>query len=176
MNYLITGFPGMGKTAIARELVARGCAAYDPETIEGFMFTIDRKTGERIDPPYPVPQGWYDECGAYNWDSARIHELLASEGDVYVCSKAHNQQDFYVYFDKIFVLKLDDTTLTKRLRDRPGQMIGKSQVELDDILRLHEPFESTLLLHGAYAISASPSLDVVVDSILAQVAMDEAGR
>ena len=166
MNYLITGFPGTGKTAIAQELKKRGHVAYDPENIRGYMHTVGRVDGRHLQVPEVIPTGWYDDVAAYNWDPIKIAELLDSDRDVYICSKAHNQSDFYDKFDKIFVLTLDSDLLTMRLKNRPGHSIGKHDSELQDILKLHEHFESSLINKGAIQVDSSRPLDHIVDAIL----------
>jgi hypothetical protein len=170
MNFLITGFPGMGKSAIAEELKRRGLAAYDPEEMPGFMNTISRKTGKHVDPPANVPVGWYDTVGAYNWDIAKMEKLLDSPGDVFICSKAHNQEELYGRFGLMFVLTLNTGGLVKRLASRPGSAIGKTASELSDILSLRQRFEQSLIKHGAVEVDAGRPLAEVVDIILGRVA------
>lgn len=166
MNYLITGFPGTGKSSIAIELQKRGHTAYDPQAMRTFMHVEDRVTGRHIHAPSEVPSGWYDIAGAYNWDTAKLERLLRTPGDVYICSKSHNQDLFYDRFEKIFLLTLDFTLLIERLRNRPGKSIGKTSPELSDILVKSEHFERSLLNKGAIGINMAQPINLVVDSIL----------
>lgn len=161
----------MGKTAIAQELKRRGHIVYDPEKMRGFMHNQSRLTGESIAVPADIPAGWYDTIGAYNWDPVRIIELLDSPDDVFICSKAHNQAEFYDKFQLIFVLTLDFTELIERLRSRPGKTIGKTESELSDILALHEHFEQGLLNRGAVNINVSQAIPEIVEEILARVSI-----
>jgi broad-specificity NMP kinase len=169
MNYLITGFPGTGKTSIAAELKKRGHAAYDTENMRGLMHTESRITGKHIHRPNKVPRDWYDLAGAYNWDPLKLSKLLQSSGDKFICAKAHNQPDFYDMFQHIFLLTLDFTELIQRLRSREGNAIGKTDQELSDILIHREHFEQSLLNHGATPINVARPLKEVVDSILASI-------
>jgi broad-specificity NMP kinase len=166
MNYLITGFPGTGKTSIAAELKRRGHNAYDTENMRGYMHTESRVDGGRIQKPSDVPSGWYDTVGAYNWDTVKILTLLDGPNDKFICAKAHNQSEFFDKFDKIFVLTLDFTEVIKRLHNRPGKAIGKTDSELSDIIIMREHFERSLLGCGAIAIDVTKGLHEVTDEIL----------
>lgn len=166
MNFLITGFPGTGKTAIAAELKRRGYNAYDTENMRGYMHTESRTDGIRIQKPSDVPSGWYDTIGAYNWDSIKILKLLNDPRDKFICAKAHNQSDFFDQFNKIFVLTLDFTEMIKRLKNRAGKAIGKTNFELSDIITIREHFELSLLNHNATEINVDKHINEVVDEIL----------
>lgn len=169
MNFLITGFPGTGKTSISTELKRRGHYAYDTENMRGYMHTESRVDGKHIVKPSDVPSGWYDTVGAYNWDPIKISKLLDDPKDKFICAKAHNQLDFLDKFRKVFVLTLDETEMIERLRIRPGNAIGKTNSELSDILMLHRHFEQNLLGHNAIKIDVSKHVNDVVDEILAYV-------
>lgn len=169
MKVLITGFPGTGKSSVALELKKRGHIAYDPQTMHGYMHTYDRKTGRKIAPPAQRPKGWYDTVGAYNWDGVKLQELLQKNEDIFICSKAHNQEQFYSLFDKIFVLTLDQTVLLHRLNLRRAPAIGKTDEELSDIFTLRDHFERSIIQQGALAIDVSKPVSTVVDSIVKQL-------
>ncbi len=55
MNYLITGFPGMGKSTIAAELKRRGHKAYDPQNMRTYMHVEDQQTGKHTTAPQGLP-------------------------------------------------------------------------------------------------------------------------
>jgi len=170
MNYLITGFPGMGKSTIAKELKRRGHKAYDPQAMQAYMHVEERATGRHIQAPDDVPHDWYDTDGAYNWNPLKIEELLNESGDIFICSMAHNQADFYDQFELIFVLTLDFTELASRLNERFGKALGKTPSELTDILSKHEHFEQSLLNRGAIRINVAKPESQIIDEILRHVA------
>lgn len=169
MNYLITGFPGTGKSTIAKALKNRGHRAYDPQAMHSYMHIESRATGSHMHAPESVPHGWYDTVAGFNWNLAKVERLLQSTEDIFICSMAHNQHELYDQFDKIFVLTLDTMDLIDRLNSRWGNTIGKSPDELADILALHESFEQSLLNRGAVRVNVARPINEVVDKILAKI-------
>jgi len=169
MKVLITGYPGTGKSSVAKELQRRGHVAYDTEAMRGYMHAESIQTGIRIPLPQPVPRGWFGTTGGYNWDIPRVTELLNTYDDVFICALADNQERLYELFDKIFLLTLDEVEMEQRLRSRNTTSYGKDPGELADILTYHQHFEESLL-NGTGAISipvnAKPDLSEVVNEIL----------
>lgn len=167
MNFLITGFPGTGKTAVARELKQRGYVAYDPEAMRGFMHLESRQTGRPIHMPQEVARGWFDTTGAFNWDITRVPKLLSQDKTVFICSLANNMEDLWDKFEKVFVLQLDDVELEQRIRAR-GKHIDTTPELLADTLMLRRHFETSLLNRGAVPINAHPATSAIADRIIAQ--------
>lgn len=130
------------------------------------MHIESRIDGRHIKTPEPVPRGWYSTIGAFNWDTKRIIGLLNTPQDLFICSLAHNQDEFLSLFTHIFVLTLDEILLEQRLRERLGDTIGKTEDELQDILQLHRHFENHLLNQGAIAVNVAPGIPEVVTTIL----------
>jgi len=95
MKILITGFPGTGKTTIAQALKSRGRTACDPQSMRSYMHNDDKTTGRHIRQPKPVPTGWYDRVADCNWDSMKVRKLIDKDEDIYICSLAANQAEFY---------------------------------------------------------------------------------
>ncbi len=116
--------------------------------------------------PSPVPRGWFDDVGGYNWDIPRVTQLLDSHDDVYICALADNQEILYDVLDYIFLLTLDEVELEKRLRLRNTTNYGKDAQELADIMTLHRHFEQSLLNAGAIQLNVAKNLPEVVDEIL----------
>jgi broad-specificity NMP kinase len=174
MKVLITGFPGTGKSSVAQELQRRGHSAYDTEAMRGYMHLEDVVTGERVKLPDPVPRGWFDTRGNFNWDIVRVTQLLeAHTDDVFICALADNQGALYDQFDKMFILIVDEVDLEKRLRLRTTTDYGKDGLEMADIMMLHKHFEQSLQNLGAIPINAKKALHDVVDDILKHVEYDQ---
>jgi hypothetical protein len=169
MKILVTGYPGTGKSSIVRELKKRGRYAYDTEAIRSLMHAEDNKTGVRIPLPQPVPRGWFETIGGYDWNIPRLSEILNSHDDVFICALADNQESLYDTFDKIFLLLLDEVDMEHRLQTRTTTDYGKNSDELADIMQDHRHFEESLLNAGAIAIDVKKAIPEVVDEILSHV-------
>jgi hypothetical protein len=165
-KFLVTGYPGTGKSSIAHELQRRGHVAYDTESMRGYMYAESIQTGRRIPLPSPVPADWFDTTGRYVWDLSRIMKLMQQHDDVYICALADNQEELYGFFDKIFLLLLDETLMRHRLEQRTTTRYGKDSDELSDIMKMHRHFESSLLNAGAVSIHTDKALPDVVSEIL----------
>ncbi|MBL8160061.1 hypothetical protein JNJ66_06420 [Candidatus Saccharibacteria bacterium] len=165
-KFLITGYPGTGKSSVARALQHRGHTAYDTEAMPGYMHA-ESHGGQRIHLPSPVPAGWFDRVGAYNWNVSRIERLLQQPGEAYFCALADNQPLFYDRFDKIFLLLLDETVMLQRLHSRTERAYGHDRQELSDIMLMHRHFEQSLVARGAVGITTQKALPEVVADILA---------
>jgi broad-specificity NMP kinase len=166
MKALVTGYPGTGKSSVARELQKRGYAAYDTEAMRGYMHAENVSTGKKITIPKPVPRGWFDTTGNYNWDIPRVEALINEHDDIFICALADNQELLYDLFDKIFVLTLDEAELEKRLLLRTSTEYGKDREELADILLLHKHFEDSLFDKGAIRIDVRRPVHDVANEII----------
>ncbi len=165
MKILITGFPGTGKSTIARTLKKRGYHAYDPERMHAFMHLENRITGKHIKRPPNTPRGWYDTEGAFNWNIPAVTKLLESYEEIYICSLADNMQSLYSDFDFIFILTADDFLLQQRLEKR-NSGLSTTPSQMADILTLHRHFEQSLIEQGAYQLDVKKSVEQLVTTIL----------
>ena len=164
-KFLITGYPGTGKSSVAHELHKHGHFAYDMESMRDYMHAEEIATGRRIPVPSPLPVDWFS-THRYIWDTKRVIQLLGSHDDVYICALADNQEELYPAFDKIFLLLLDTTLIQHRLEWRTTSQYGKDASELSDIMKMHRHFEDSLLNSGAISIRTDKALPEVVSEIL----------
>jgi hypothetical protein len=165
-KFLVTGYPGTGKSSIAHALKKHGYAAYDTEAMRGYMHVESVETGRHIAVPSPIPAGWFDTTGNCVWDLSRVLQLMQQHDDIFICALADNQEELYASFDTIFLLLLDETLLRNRLELRTTTNYGKDAQELSDIMKFHRHFESSLLNAGAVGIDTRKALPEVVSEII----------
>jgi broad-specificity NMP kinase len=172
MKYLITGFPGTGKSTVSDELENRGYKSYDTDNLPGFHYFIDRETKQRIDKPSNAPSNW-NLNHDWVWNPDKIEKALNQDGDVFICAITPSQIPYYSKFNKIFILTLDEQTLRQRLKTRTTNYFGKNPEELNHVLENYEKFRDSLAKnHNAIIIDASQPLLRVVDKILSHVDED----
>jgi hypothetical protein len=82
---------------------------------------------------------------------------------LFVCGSSRNRDRFLPYFTKIFNLRIDDTTMRRRLQERTNNDFGKQPEELELMLRLNRSDEKPT---GAVDVDAARPLDQVVDEVL----------
>lgn len=173
--FFVTGFPGSGKTSVSTELRKRGYTSYDTDNIPGWARLIDRHTHKPVKKkPRILPPHYYDTEAEWDWDKDKIEKLISNTtGNAFICAVMSNQQEFYRYFDKIFVLILDSKTMEERLITRAKRNFSQQPNELQDVLAKHKKFEHELKQYGAIAIDATKPLVSVVDEIIAKSGKDQ---
>lgn len=164
--YLISGSAGSGKSTVCKTLAELGYTAYDTDSYPGFT-RLENMSGE----PAPFPEGTIDwDLYRWNWSKDMFLSKLDENDTVFFCGVSSNQSDYYAYFDKIFVLTLDDETLRHRLLTRTEKDYGKDPKQLEDEIAYRKTRESDLLAQpNAVAIDSTKPLKKVVNDILSKV-------
>jgi broad-specificity NMP kinase len=166
MRFFITGVAGTGKSTVARVLTAHGYKGVDIDAETTIAGSVNIHTGERETVPNPRPIGWAPNH-KWMWDDEKLREYLSSQNDdVFLCGFAWNQADFYDIFDKVFVLTLDDKTLTDRIITRTNNSFGKHPHELATTLGLNRTLTQSAIAAGAVSIEASRDLETVMNEIV----------
>ncbi len=162
-SYLITGDSGSGKTSVIWELEKRGYAAYNTDDL--LVTRLEDASGQPVDwPPPPVDWTKY----GWNWQEKELRKLLDSDNTVFVGALASNQDRFFSWFARIFVLIVTPETLRHRILTRTDHDFGKDPEELRNTLEHHRELQEELLkAPGAIAINNERPLDTVVDDIIA---------
>ncbi|MCU1573736.1 MAG: nucleoside kinase [Micrococcaceae bacterium] len=160
-NFLIEGGSGTGKTTVCEELARRGY-----HTIHG-----DRVLAYQGDPDTGAPV-IVSGLAVHDHHLWRVEEVQAlvedrSEAVTFFCGGSRNFAKFIDLFDGVFVLEVDDETLTRRLDERPEDEWGGRgrPAERDLIVRLHRGKED---VPRGIPIDATAPLADVVDEILAR--------
>jgi hypothetical protein len=111
--FLVTGNPGSGKSALARELGRRGVLAIDPDEDPELAYWEDAG-GRRVSGP-SQPDGQWLGSHRWVWSRSRLEQVLAGHGRaVFVCGIARNQGELLDLFDRVFVLRIDEATQEAR--------------------------------------------------------------
>lgn len=168
--FLVTGNPGSGKSALARELARRGLLAIDPDHDPELSYWQDA-AGHRVCRPQCPDEKW---LGSHRWvwGRGRMQEVLAGhDRAVFVCGIARNQDELLDLFDQVFLLHINETTQQARLDAHDAlNPPGRSQAGRREIRNGRAVFEAQMLRHGAIAIDATAPSAVVADELLALVA------
>jgi dephospho-CoA kinase len=143
---LLTGMSGTGKSALVRELVARGYKAVD--TDDGWC----------------VPQ----PDGRQLWREEAIEALLDEEdADVlFVAGCEENQVGFHDRFDHIVLLSAPLETLVERLATRSDNPYGKAPEELGRFLDDVRTVEPRLRRVATHEVVTTAPVDEVATAIL----------
>ena len=173
----VTGISGSGKSAVLRELRARGYLAYGVDEDE-YGKWVNLRSGEEEPFPYESDldiHEWYTDH-LWTLDIGKITSLRErSDNDdslVFLCGVAAGDAEAWEYFDVVCALVVNEATIRERVEMRLDDF-GKSPEELSQILAWNIGFEAAYRGFGAVIIDAEQPLSAVVDGIL--LAAESAG-
>lgn len=177
--FLVTGNPGSGKSALAKELARRGLLAIDPDYDSELSYWED-SVGNRVllvDGP-PAPDREWLRSHRWVWSRSRVEELRAEEdGAVFVCGIALNLDQVADLFDAFFLLHIDEATQEARLRAHDAaNPPGRSEAGRQAIRDGRAIFEAQMLSLSAIALDGTAPTPMVADELLALVASRKKGR
>lgn len=166
-RYYITGVSGTGKSTLTQELKRRGLNAVDLDT--GLCSWKNTRTLEEA---IAIDKDRDDFYHKNDWycDEEQLHKLLKEQnGDLFVFGACANQDEFLQFFNKIFLLKCNPDTFTKRILLRTNNDYGKHPAELRNELQWFEEFNNHLIAQGAVVINVEAFVEDVIDEIISHL-------
>lgn len=158
MKVLITGMSGTGKTAVIRELKARGFAATDLDTPD-WSHWVDAAPTDGLTPA---------EGKDWVWQEERVRALLSApqDGLLFISGCAENMYRLYPLIDRIILLSAPIDTITARLEKRSTDGYGHTAGERARIAELIATVEPLLREASHHEVDTSGPTAETVDRIL----------
>jgi dephospho-CoA kinase len=167
----ITGVPGAGKSTVRQELLRRGYTVYGgaEDNIAAFY---NNETGERLEGWVEAKDRTPEWKARYTWKIMRetVERLKqqAKNEIIFLCAVTRNDVDeLWDLFDIVIALTIDGQTLRYRLGTRTNNDVGKTQDELQSIIKRQKAAEESYRRLGAAIIDGRSSINKVVDEIVA---------
>jgi hypothetical protein len=166
----VTGISGSGKSAVLKELRSRGYEAYGTDE-DGIAAFYDNHTGEKLANPPGTAAGRTPEWRSrytYKMGRDEVGRLAthATDGPVFLCGVAANENEVWDLFSKVLALVIDDDTLELRIATRTNNNFGQVPHELESILKWQAGAEKTYRRHGVTMIDATRPIAEVVDDVV----------
>lgn len=168
----ITGVAGTGKSTIRQHLQTLGYKAYDADhdEITGWRHIATGEFVVGVGMPGYLSAEWFEE---YQWSLNRdVVQRIAKEAEsetVFLCGTSANDDEIHDLLHHVMFLSIDEATLRYRLASRDTNAFGKTEHELDYVLRWLKPAEEYYRNFGAVMLDAAAPLDHVVGQILSYI-------
>jgi shikimate kinase len=156
-SVLITGMSGAGKTAVIRELAARGHDTRDLDTPEWSEW-VDAAPGDNLTPV--DGQDWV-------WREDRLHALLAAprKRTLFLGGTSETMDRFLPQIDVVVLLSAPVETLLERLAAR-SDGYGRTEEERGKVAELVALVEPLLRRSADHEIDTRRPVAATVDEIL----------
>ena len=168
----VTGISGSGKSTVREELVRRGFEAYDTDEHEIAQWR-HRVSGE-ITPLVAEAHRTPEFIAENDWraDPERLRVLWrdAVSRTIFVCGSVGNDDEVLPFFEKVFVLSIDEATMRHRLETRTTHDFGTRPHELELLLAWRHAIDEHYLRLGAIIVDGSRPPPLIVDEILRELA------
>jgi shikimate kinase len=155
---LITGMSGTGKSAVIRELIARGRQAEDLDTPEWSEW-VDANPLDGLTPA---------EGKDWVWREDRVRTLLSRPLDdmLFIGGCAENMGKLFPLIDTVILLTAPLTTIMERLRARSAGGYGSAAEERHKVEGLIATIEPLLRQSADHEIDTNRPVAATVDDIL----------
>ncbi|TWT02001.1 AAA family ATPase [Reyranella sp. CPCC 100927] len=155
---LITGMSGTGKTAVIRELAARGYRAHDLDTPEWSEW-VDADPSDDLTPGRGKDWVWRED---------RVRALLSAPGEglLFISGCAGNMGRLLPLIDVVILLSAPVDTLMERLAARSADGYGHTAAERAKVADLVAVVEPLLRETSDHEIDTRRPVHVTVDDIV----------
>jgi dephospho-CoA kinase len=158
---LITGMSGTGKSAVIRELAARGYEAHDLDTSKWSQW-IDVDPSDSLTPARGKDWVWQD-------DRVRALLLRPRSMPLFVGGCAENMGSLFHLIDEIVLLSAPVVTVMERLAARPEGNYGSGEDDRRKVRELISAIEPRLRGLASHEIDTRGSTAATVDAVLRTV-------
>jgi dephospho-CoA kinase len=147
---LVTGMSGTGKSACSAILNSRGYFSVDTDIDDWSMWATQS-----------------DGSPDWIWREEAIDSLLDTyeHGQLFVAGCKTNQGKFYPRFDHVVLLSAPAEVILERVARRTSNPYGKSDQEIQEILRYVKEIEPRLRATATLEIDATAPLFDIVDQL-----------
>lgn len=155
---LITGMSGTGKSAVVRELAARGYQATDLDTPEWSQW-VEADASDSLTPAQGKDWVWRED---------RVRALLSghAQGTLFVSGCAENMHRLYALIETIILLSAPVETILERLEGRSPHGYGHTAEERDRVVELIASIEPLLRESADHEVDSRGTVEATVDAIL----------
>lgn len=158
IRVLITGMSGTGKSAVVRELAARGYPAVDLDAPEWSEWAD-------ADPADPLtPRDGKD----WVWREEPVRKLLSEHqsGKLFISGCAENMSRFFPLIQTIILLSAPMDVIMRRLEARSPDGYGSTDEERQKVRELISTIEPLLRERADHEIDTTGPVEATVDEIL----------
>jgi SAM-dependent methyltransferase len=168
--YLVSGPAGSGKSLISQLLANRGYYTVDADADHCLSGYYDRHSGKKVTRETINPATWHEQH-LWMWDKARMRQLFEENRHrvAFFCGTAHNESEFYSWFDSRLALFSDNQTLTKRLQKREPDVWPDGSFRLNTLVAWNSEHHEHCRRAGMQPIDATQSPERIVDDVLAAI-------
>lgn len=168
----ITGVAGTGKSTIQSHLTQLGYKAYDADydEISGWRHIASGKFVKGPDQPGYLTHNWFEKY-AWSLNRDRVNQIAAEaqHETIFLCGTSANDEEIHDLLHHVMFLTIDEATLRYRLANRETNSFGKTDEELNHVLRWLQPAEEYYRNFGATMLDSAAPLEHIIGQILSYI-------